>query len=78
MAAKGPFCFPPIPLPQGMGSSWKQNKFKQNFHITAQEAMESSAFLSNLQFMLIFCQMAHTQKNPNVILLQFSWATKVP
>ena len=48
----------------------------QNYSI--QEAMESSAFPSNLQCMLIFCQMAHTQKNPNVILLQFSWATKVP
>ena len=42
-----------------------------------QEAMENSAFLNNLQCMLIFCQLAHTQKKPNVILLQFSWATKV-
>ena len=39
--------------------------------------MESSAFPINLQCMLIFCQMAHTQKKPNVVLLQFSWVTKV-
>ena len=37
------------------GEEWKS--------ILQQEAMESSAFPNNLQCMLIFCQMAHTQKS---------------